>query len=760
MSKLPDHPLHHHDHRESVKHRTPEKQKAIEKMYKNIGETLGWTNITTDQKKLADIELYLVTGGDLQFILTHHRVRDLLEANKIWNGTLFKGYDSRTDIYKQLDDKGRMPVKLLDENGKETDRTVDLTVMARLLRIEEKNRLLGDKKLPTAELRRRFFAGEPLKVDVGKPKEKVDLAKECPPDNLQDFDFDAYLEIIRKNQIGLQYMGGLRDEVTMQRHHAENGGHASYVETGRLEYTGFPERLWMPNSGTIAEDETRGDLQKADSPYKAAGHVHEVGNYCEDNGTTVKFSYKLLKKHRNEVSLRQLEKVNARMFKAAVGLGREELMTIVSDKEIPGFEDRGKMNMAVLGGNRKGAIYAGLHYTYDKAMEDLRGKPLTDEEADDKFFTDIIAPFITSNPTDWLMCFAKAASGLGYKAEEAVAQDGHEWDKFGKDGKTGKRGGQKFCVAIPCRKRDADDKVNGLKYFFNYSELINYVNERIEDKENIDGGVEGIDRGVKVTYKGMSEDQIKAELLDMTQDEIEAEKIDSMEPEEQKSFVALMNKIFPDNTENALQAFLDEGERAQVQVGAETKIFIEYIQEKLRSGNFSEIAGIVGTKDDKAGKEKLIKLLKRMTREMKEDVVKLIRTGEIQDKREVSSIDKEIKEMIDQQALVDEDMNVLGLAENQKALIECAPLIKPFDPDAIGEQELPDGSGRRELAIKDPHNRGWADVMNKMAQIKLAIKNNERVRSAIGMKAKEPKWLLREALILGRKFELLKALSL
>ena len=117
MSKSPDKSLHHQDYKELLPQRTPEQQKRIEKMYQNFGETLGWKNITTDQNKIADALILLVTGGDLEFLLMHHRVRDLLEANAVWNDVLFKGYDEPEDIYMRLDDKSPMPVELLDEYG-------------------------------------------------------------------------------------------------------------------------------------------------------------------------------------------------------------------------------------------------------------------------------------------------------------------------------------------------------------------------------------------------------------------------------------------------------------------------------------------------------------------------------------------------------------------------------------------------------------------------------------------------------------------
>ncbi len=745
MSKSPDHKLHNVDYKELLPKRTPEKQREIEKMYANFGETLGWKNITTDQNKIADAEILLVTGGDLEFLLMHHRVRDLLEANAVWNGVLFKGYAEPEDIYKRLEEKAPMPVELSDGSGQK----VDLRDMARLLRIEEKNRYLGNKKIPTDELRRRFFAKGDLKVEEiivdGKP---LDLNTLCKKDDLADFDFEKYIDKIEENQIGFQYLGELRDEVLV-KHHIENASHTLFIPTGKIRYNGKPEYRFMPVSGTIAARDARADLQKQDAAFKAAGHVHEFGNYCETNGTTVKIDPQLLKQHREQVSLRQIERTLPRTFRAAVGLEREEEMTIISDSEVKGHEDKGKMNIAVIGGNnRKGKIYKGLHDTYDKAMQETRGYGLTDQEADDLIFTDIIAPFIYANPTDWLMCFAKSASALGYKAEKAVVQGGDQWDQYGgKDKEGNQRGGQKFCVAIPSK--------DGLKYFFNYGELINYVNERIGA-----GDIEGIKSDVRVTYAGMTQAQADQESQDKTEDEIAAEQgeIESMLPKPQKSFVALMKKIFKKDVETVLQNFADNGADAAIVVNGKTEIFSKYLKDQLRSQDFKEITEIVGIADKNIKEKEFFILLKRLTPAMRVDILQLAKTGKEQPGRPESEISIDIVKLINQEDIYTETGTLTGLAEFQKALGDCAEFIKQFDPDAI--EEKTDASGLKELKLVDPHKKGWAQVLHKMKIIMLAHKHNETVRSAIGGNINDPKWLLRQSIILSGKSKSLEGLNL
>lgn len=752
MSKSPDHKLHAVDHREMLPPRTPEQQRQIEKMYANFGETLGWKNVTTDQNKIADTEMLLVTGGDLEFLRMHHRVRDLLEANAVWNDVLFVGFAEPEDIYKILEEKGPMPVELLDEDGKKTGKKVDLRDMARLLRVEEKNRYLGNKKFKTDELRRRFFAKEDLKIEAimvdGKP---LDLNELCPKDNLTDFDFEKYLDKIEENQIGFQYLGELRDEA-LDKHHIENASHTLFIPTGKLRYNGKPQYRFMPVSGTIAARDARADLQKKDAAFKAAGHVHEFGNYCETNGTTVKIDPQLLKRHRGEVSLRQLERTLPRTFRAAVGLERDEEMTIVSESNVPGHEDKGKMNIAVIGGNnRSGKIYKGLHDTYDRAMKETRGYGLTDQEADDLIFTDIIAPFIYANPTDWLMCFAKSGGGqLGYKAEKAVVQRGDRWDQYGGKDQDGKEGSQKFCVGIPTK--------DGLKYFFNYSELINYVNERIKA-----GDIEGIKSNVKVTYEGMTQAQADQELQDKTEDELAAEQgeIANLEPKHQKSFVALMKKIFRDDTEAVLQNFADNGVDAEITVNKRKEIFSEYLKEHLRSGEFKELSEITGSANEHEQKSRFFVFIKRLAPEMRADILQLAKTDKVQPGRPESEFSKEIVKLINEEDVITETGEMAGLAEFQKALGDSAELITQFDPTAI--EEKVGAGGLKELRLVDPNKKGWAKILHQMKMILLAYRNNEKVRNAIGNNINDQKWLLRQSIILSRvsrKTELLKDLKL
>jgi len=708
----------------------------IETVYKTMGEKIGWYNQTSDPNKVADVEILMVSGYDTDLVVMHHRVRDLLEANVKWNGVLFKGFDAPKDIYDKIDGHLPMTVELLDEDGKGTKVFKDLREMAQLLRMEEHNGYLGTHRLKTEELRKKFLAGEDLTVSVGGEKGVVDLRAVCKFDDLKDFDFEDYLARIKENQIGFQWLGGTRDQA-LQKHHIENGSHTLFVDTGRIKANGNREYLWMPVSATLAAEDARVDLPKTTLPFRAEGHVHEVAQYCEDNGTTVGFDSRLLKMHRGEVSLRDHNKTNTRMNHAAVGLAAKEEMKIVSDQPIvcPDGETR-NLNVAVIGAGRRGKIYEGMHKTYDQAMLKVRGQKLTDQEADDLIFTRVIAPFIINNAKDWLMCFAKsAAAGTGYSAEKAVITGGENWMDYGK--KEGRRG---FCVAVPCKDGDSE---TGLRYFFNYNELINYVNERIKAGDILD-----INNKTEIpTFSGMSQAEADREQeLRLEDEEDEASTVDELDLDKMGSLASMLRNILGDNLENALKEFVANGSGADISIEGKRQKFLDFISEKLRLGNFSEVISITGLGDE-AGKKKLLSLLRRMTPEMRNDVLEYVRNGKQPEKRLASSLSSEILKLIKDSGS--------RMADFMLAVDRCRPIVGS-EPGFVEQTTVEKGKKNTDKKVDSK----WGSLMTQVAKIVSLCRSNETVKSVIGEKVNDPRWLLREALIQLRRFDEIKELGL
>ncbi len=708
----------------------------IGKYYAAVGERIGWYNQTAEPNKIADAEILSATGYDTELVNLHHRVRDLLEANARWNGVMFKGFGEPKDIYIRLRDHLPVMVELLDENGEPNGTQADLCDFAQLLKIDEHNKFLGKYRFKQADLFKKFFAGESLVMSV--KGENVDLRKICPKDDMRNFDFDQYLDKVAGNEVGFQWLGGFRDK-QLDTHHIENASHTLFIPTGRTKINGNKESLWMPVSARITSADARCDVPKKDISFRAAGHVHEVGDYCEENGTTVKFHIDLLRQHRKDISLRDHNRTNTRMYNAAVGLSAKEEVEVISNKEMeypPGSGEKRKMNVVCIGNNRKGGIYKGLKSTYDKKMVEVRGFGLTPDEADDLIFRDIIAPFICNNAQDWLMCFAKAVkSGTGYTPEKAVVVGGENWAEFGKkEGRTG------FCVGIPCE--DADD-ASGMKYFYNYNELIEYVNKRIGQSD-----IEDISTKTQLPrYSGMSEKQRDKELEDQTEDEVEEGEEIELGLDTLRATMDLLKQILGTDFDEVIRQFSEKGVKIDLVIGGKKQNLLDFIKEKIRQNSYAEILVITGESGDK-GNKKLLTLLTKMSSATRTDLREYSLNGKTPEARPVSVLSPEMKKIIKGTQCRFADFGLaVSLCEN---FLSSQPGFTEEVGKIVGE--------KKEKIIKK--DGPWAVLMNRVAGILLAIKKDEGIARAVGNNQKNPQWLIREALIIHHDFKLLKELGL
>lgn len=713
------------------------------KIFSTSGREIGWYNKTAEPDKIADAEILMVSAQEIEFVKMHHRLRDVLEANAFYKAAgLIRGSYELPEIYRRID-RGLPLVVEWPQDGKLYK--ISLVDLAHLIRIEKVNKLLGKYAINIDKLRHDFVAGQELKVTIGN--KTIDLCEKGKPDDLKDFDFDEYIDRVKNNQIGFQSLGLVRDEA-MGKHHIENASHTLFLDVGRVDpRTGNRVLLWMPVCKTISNADQRADLGKTKAMMRAGGHVHEVGQYCENNGSTVAFEYELLQKHRQDVSWREHNETNQRFYNAAVGMTVKESATVLPSVKT----ERGTLNKVCVGGLRNGGIYTGLHATWDEGMLGARGSKLTDEEADDIIFTRIIAPFIANNPTDWLLCLSKAIkSSTGYTPEKAVGRGGDNWSEFGKqDGGTG------FCVAIPCR--DGDPKDKGLKTFYNYSDLIIYINNRIKE------GVEGIPASVsvsppkpeKVGKNGMPADDDKPpEADDGEEDEIEVDVegvaitgIDKVGVKKEvavsefKHVATLLKKIFGDDLGPALRSFALNSVDAEVNIKGSSKIFIEFVKEQLAKSDYSKelsaLFGVTGVE----GVEVFEDMLKNMDE---------VKRGELYDYAINKAERKGGPESKIMQAI---ERATAGMGDVALVMKRCGGIIGR-NPPGHGEFENLPGMMDKETILIDGSR--WNRVVNQAAKILAAIRTNKEVKTMFGENAKDARWLWRQALTQSGVYKELK----
>lgn len=544
-----------------------------------VGEKLGWMDgATMNTKKIGNTELMGITAFDDEFVSQHNRMAELLEAYSKFGGKYIKHDLDTAKIYEGVEKNEPLNVKVIDHSDPTTEideakvvREMDIREVARLLRMRQLNTYLGEFGFTEPKLDQMFFAGEPLKVVLSNGQE-VDYYQFCPTDDMADFDFKGYLKKIRENQMGLQWMGSLKDEA-LGKKHIENACHALFLKTNRLDaLTGFEEYLWVPVCETMAANFARGDLQKIDTGTKASGHVHEFAHYNEDTGASVKVEFDLIQKHRAGIDYRSFQKTLARTYKAAVGLTQNEFAKVYDEEVQINAGEKKRLKIFDVGAGGKGDIFTGMHKTYDKSAELIRGFKFTDDEAADKILTDVIGPWITNNTSDWLMCMAQSINGkIAYDVLKSASKGGGDWAKnFG------------FCVRIRCKN---DSGVVEPRDFKSVNELIDYVNRRIRK-----GEITGVASETSIPgFEGMTKDQLaKADedMAGMLEQDIENEFLRKVSTNQLKSHSHLFRKIFGDHSEKVAENFMDKGLETVVKDGENSYDMIDYVDVKLRGMSF------------------------------------------------------------------------------------------------------------------------------------------------------------------------------
>lgn len=569
-----------------------EAQSVVQRIYGQLGHKIGWANATSDTSKVEDVELLSTTGYDADFLVEHHRVSGLLEANEKFGG----GALSIADIYKGVKNFDEIEIDA-DIPGLGEKRKADLRQLAQFIKICEVNKLMGRYKLDDEELAKKFFSGEDIIIKTKKGD--VNLNKGCPFDSLRDFDYDEYLKKIQENQIGFQYIGTIRDQA-LDKHHIENAGHAQFFSTGEVKPDGRERLLWLPVSPAMAASEARTDLPKKGLRFRSENHVHEVGSFNEDTAMTVKFDRALLSLHRRGITAsKDHEGTNRRMYNAAIGVGpKEDAMTYKENFINPNTNKEEELDVVDIGSNRKGLIYKGLHKTYDKAMNDARGYALEQDEADDIILTDIIATYILSNTNDWLMSLSKAAGDkFGYTA--LIASQGRSWSDF------------KFCLKIRCRSvdpEDADKFVVKPQIFRDIRQLLDYLKRRAALFKDV---------GIPGEFKpaGGSAESVEDE------DEAPEELVKTLTPEMLANCSELFQEIFKGKAAEAAEEFANKDLGAAIATDSGRKSIKEYMEESLRGmADGQLVLKLTGGVSGQTGIDRIFEFLKTLSPEAKKQL--------------------------------------------------------------------------------------------------------------------------------------------
>ncbi len=566
-----------------------------------LGSILGWKNATMTHAKIQDVLLIGATGRDVEFIKMNQRVRQLLDVDEIFSnkkiaglGTI-KTYSSIHGpnavglIYEDLARRNDLAASIVDHEGRETHR-LDLRNLVQLLAIKEFNKdCLGKYKMADEKIEELFFSGEKIEVeiiDTAGQKHIIDLKEKCPIDQLYDpndpkgaVDFNLYTKKLLDYQLGLQGMVEHKEDkgANWMEHHAQNSGQAVSADIRVLdkiksELAGQAVfetiRCNIPNGIHLAIQDGRSEVNKKDAAFLAKTNPHEITDYDEKTGMGVFVYYDLCNKHRSRIADYKIHGGgSSRIWGAAIGQQKDESAYITSET----YEGETISVVHIGGENREGIIYSALHNTYDLSMREGRGFELTDEEADDKILTDIIAPWLSANSKDWNMCLAASVgSKVTFTSLEALQNSGADWAKRKKP----------FCLRIRC----LDLKTGEIKpqNFYSLDKLIEYVKERIRR-----GHIPGVPTNFNLSsFEGISKEDAKtmeesALPKDEVEEEINKDKIETLSPEELQNYFVLLNLVFEDKTKKVLAKFKDEGVLAMIDPEG-TPIYLgDYLKQAL-----------------------------------------------------------------------------------------------------------------------------------------------------------------------------------
>ncbi len=280
------------------------REKIFEKIHKETQKSLlEWTDATASLESVNDVQLFMATGYNLEFMKQHRVVKELIDASAQLGGELKIqdiynllniGHDGENGggikVTARIDDDG-----LVSTNDKDGYvKRVDLYDMVHLNKILEFWDLQHPDDqvasgLTRKEVERRFWADEPIPFEVKFRDENGKLdpidgadgyaisdlrehRARIPRRKMPKEQFEAYYKTIQDSQTSLQWLSNLRDPSIMG-HHAENGGHAQLLPGLGGEYS------YIPVSGRMAGDYCRGDVRKTTVRHRSQGHPHEIGFY-------------------------------------------------------------------------------------------------------------------------------------------------------------------------------------------------------------------------------------------------------------------------------------------------------------------------------------------------------------------------------------------------------------------------------------------------------------------------------------------------
>lgn len=384
----------------------------------------GWTNETATLDKVNDVEVYMASGYDLEFIHRHHAVRDLLDANSSLGGPMSLGaiYEALRAGHDGAEEGNGILANVKEEDG--SARVVDLYDQVHLNRIISFVQTLHPEDrqgLTDRIITEKYWNDEPIQVTMkmrdengdvvqgegGKEKSVtvLDLRKYeavIPRISIPQDEFEAYYDVIEENQPGFQWLSTLRDPSIMG-HHAENGGHAQLLEALDGVYT------YVPVNGRMAAQYVRADVRKTSTRHRAGGHPHEIGGYEENTGTLVSIEKEAYMTWRGGVTdYRAHEGGAERTYRNILGMNSAEETMLDKQEKTFWFGRRVDDN----GVTRKSLIYTAMHQEHDERMERNRGFKLTEKEAGDKIITDVVGKIFAMNQRDWLMTMAKLSDGM------------------------------------------------------------------------------------------------------------------------------------------------------------------------------------------------------------------------------------------------------------------------------------------------------------------------------------------------------------
>ncbi len=614
-----------------------------------LGRAFGWDNATMDHGKIQDVMLIGASGRDLEFIQANQRVRDIIGADYVFNnhkveglGTI-KTYSSTNEdaiglLYEDMARKDSLGVSIINDEGLETHR-LDMRHLVQLLHIKEFNRRkLGAYRLTEAQIDEKFFSGQKIEVTVTTPDGKkaiVDLKKKCPIDQLYtadehqpELDFQTYVDKIEEYQLGIQTIVERKEDTSgasWYNHHAENSGLAFSAtvrvvdkirsKDGQLVFE--EKELDIPDCIQRAVSRGRGDVGKQPASFLAKSNPHEFMEYSEKDGMGVSVDFKLAQIHRGKIDdFRAHEGGSPRIWGAAIGQQKDE-SAYVEQKPVDYKDEKGntvkkQVNVVYIGGeNFKGQIFKAMHNTYDLAMKEGRGFELTDDEAADLILTDIIAPWLATNPKDWNMCLAKSiGSKVDFSNLEALQKVGINWGERKKP----------FCLEIRCLNMGTG-KIEP-QQFFSLDDLIKYCNDRITK-----GHVPGVPTKTQIpSFQGLDKAATDAMQDAKLPDDPAAEankSVETIDAEKLGLYKTILSSALGEKIKPLMDKYRAEGLRALVDPDGAPMYLKDYLKQtliKLPTSVDTGLQQLTGETDRSKAVEKIFDEMDRFSDQVRTDL--------------------------------------------------------------------------------------------------------------------------------------------